>query len=551
MFFVTTLRVLVGLAVFAHIPLVHAQSIETYDMGFGEWSACPAGYAVVAVCQTQREFSDPRGCRHSTRYHLFGLIPSTVYYRDAVTFACMDLGGIILHPLLQPVYAIPVNTSSPIVRCPAGYALTGLCISGTVRTCRVGTANETYWAAGRCKPIANGQSSAQWGVGSGVVTSTSRVYGLSTEGSDIVSQVNGSSVAYCYYRTYAVAVCSTMGNATDCSNHAELVGQVNGNGTFVHLLCQPIPTPSPTATPTAPTAAPTWSPTLTPTSVPTGLPTTIPSHMPTAPPQRTGVPSAHGTHSTGAPSIDQTTNIDVATPTDPDTQSDNSTSAIAIAVPVVVVVLLVLVIGLKFFRRGRKNGDGRCNIGYVGGPVGEETVLISYCSRLNQDDVAETGLEMAEKVTGALRKEDITFYYGKMCPAGKSWKIQWFGRVESCKVAIVMLSRMYFESEPCIRELTSLLTKAKDKIIPVIVGEGVGTALRGDFCRSFKDGNLTSNFIRTELNGNWLPPPEKGLFGDDEGNIGLLMDEIREQLAPRTELDDQRDEGASGIEIDV
>lgn len=51
-----------------------------------------------------------------------------------------------------------------------------------------------------------------------------------------------------------------------------------------------------------------------------------------------------GPHSTGAPSVDQITNVDAATPIDPDTRGDDSFFATIIAVSVAADVLLVLVV---------------------------------------------------------------------------------------------------------------------------------------------------------------------------------------------------------------
>ena len=61
-------------------------------------------------------------------------------------------------------------------------------------------------------------------------------------------------------------------------------------------------------------------------------------------------------------------------------------------------------------------------------------------------------------IASVLDAEEISYYHGKMCPVTSQWMVEWFGRVERCKVAVVLLSPGYFRSKQCIKELWSLVT---------------------------------------------------------------------------------------------
>ena len=142
------------------------------------------------------------------------------------------------------------------------------------------------------------------------------------------------------------------------------------------------------------------------------------------------------------------------------------------------------------------------------------------------------------RIAGVLESNHISCYHGKLCPVASQWKVEWFGRVERCKVAVVLLSPGYFESEQCMVELLALITRGglnglQNKIIPVIVAEGVGTAMQGDFLGSNRLQQLRASTIRTLFRGNWLPAPDEGtgvFDGDVEGNSARLITAIRTVL---------------------
>lgn len=140
-------------------------------------------------------------------------------------------------------------------------------------------------------------------------------------------------------------------------------------------------------------------------------------------------------------------------------------------------------------------------------------VLISYATRLGPADDDEQGLDVMLKISETLKANNIEVYHGKMCPPGLDWKSEWFGRVKSCKAANVMLSPAYFQSKQCVQELGKL-DNLVHKIIPIVVGSGVGEALKTDFCGSSEVEKREANATRTLLTGNWLPPPERGTFQD-------------------------------------
>eukprot|EP00035_Acanthoeca_spectabilis_P007311 m.135187 g.135187 ORF g.135187 m.135187 type:complete len:1052 (-) comp13897_c0_seq1:323-3478(-) len=164
-----------------------------------------------------------------------------------------------------------------------------------------------------------------------------------------------------------------------------------------------------------------------------------------------------------------------------------------------------------------------------------EDVLISYATGHTADPAGpdDAGARLLRQVSATLTAAGISHYHGEMCPASRSWQVEWFGRVERCSVAVVLLSPGYLQSRACLKELLALLQCSRltdaDRIIPVVVAPGVREALHGNFAGDTYQGQLQASAVRTLCNRNWLPPPDRGTFSNDfNGNATTLVELIHE-----------------------
>ena len=151
-------------------------------------------------------------------------------------------------------------------------------------------------------------------------------------------------------------------------------------------------------------------------------------------------------------------------------------------------------------------------------------VIISYAT----DSRGGKGKEDMWDIAKLLKENGITSFNGEQIKPGETWQ-KWYGRLDTAKVAIILLSPEYFKSGHCVEECVAILT-SNTKCIPVQYGM---PNMKGNFLGEENDKILTAGMIRTML-GNVHPPPDQGGFHDDfqthaKHLIDLLVDENQKQ----------------------
>ena len=116
-----------------------------------------------------------------------------------------------------------------------------------------------------------------------------------------------------------------------------------------------------------------------------------------------------------------------------------------------------------------------------------------------------------------------------MVEAGQNWQLEWYGVLPEAKVVIVMLSRAFFKSKACVKELITALSQNK-YVIPLYLED---VPLKGSFLGETPKQKKEANFIKMKLlSGNCIPPPDQGHFpgqGADDflRNAETLVDRIQ------------------------
>ena len=88
---------------------------------------------------------------------------------------------------------------------------------------------------------------------------------------------------------------------------------------------------------------------------------------------------------------------------------------------------------------------------------------------------------------------------------------KWFGKLNKASFAIVMLSKAYWASGPCIEEVRAILRKGV-KVYIVRVDDTCHTCTQGNFLGEAEEEIDSAGFIKLKLNMNCLPPPHEPLF---------------------------------------
>ena len=89
-------------------------------------------------------------------------------------------------------------------------------------------------------------------------------------------------------------------------------------------------------------------------------------------------------------------------------------------------------------------------------------VIISYATgRRPKSDVegAGPGMLIAAEVINALFKSEIPCFSALMTPGGKLWEDEYFDRLgnANARVFVVLLSKAFFQSIPCLKEVHSAI----------------------------------------------------------------------------------------------
>lgn len=121
-----------------------------------------------------------------------------------------------------------------------------------------------------------------------------------------------------------------------------------------------------------------------------------------------------------------------------------------------------------------------------------------------------------------------------MAKGGQNWKSEWFGKLGASRIAVVMLSPSYFESDACVKELTAICQQLDSSCILVVHMEK--TSMQGNFLKDCDQISLSehekeqrSNYFRVAISGNMIPPPERGLFGENfAANVDTLVKRARQ-----------------------
>ena len=97
-----------------------------------------------------------------------------------------------------------------------------------------------------------------------------------------------------------------------------------------------------------------------------------------------------------------------------------------------------------------------------------------------------------------------------------------------CKVLGVMLSKSYFKSSACVRELKEACTIGKP-MVPIYLED---VDISGYFLGETDEQKMAANFIRPFISGNCIPPPDQGFFQgkgaeDFERNMDTLVETVK------------------------
>ena len=171
-------------------------------------------------------------------------------------------------------------------------------------------------------------------------------------------------------------------------------------------------------------------------------------------------------------------------------------------------------------------------------PIGFANVIISYTTDLYTK--GDNGGELLMwKVSNALKARGISSFNGKLVPGGTGWLPGWFGNLPESAVVLLMLSKRYFHSSSCIRELLRAFDDggraATGTVLPIYLDD---LSLKHEFMGSgtMEMENATTT-IRSRLhNVNRIPPPDpKAPHGnpfqfDFEGSIQALTERVQQVL---------------------
>ena len=111
-------------------------------------------------------------------------------------------------------------------------------------------------------------------------------------------------------------------------------------------------------------------------------------------------------------------------------------------------------------------------------------------------------------VANGFRSNEITSFNGYQVRGGTNWKKAWFGKLPESKVLVLMLSKSYFKSSACVKELEEAC-KIDKPIIPIYLEE-VDTT--GHFLGETTEQIVTANFVKPFISRNRVPPPDQGFF---------------------------------------
>jgi hypothetical protein len=171
------------------------------------------------------------------------------------------------------------------------------------------------------------------------------------------------------------------------------------------------------------------------------------------------------------------------------------------------------------------------NTAYFDREVAFPTVMISYQSNSTGDGL---GKSFMWGMANSLKDRGITSFNGYMIKGGQMWQKAWFGLLPEAECVILMMSKSFFQSRPCIDELEAAIAQRKP-IIPVFL-ENVD--ISGHFLGESESDVLSANFIQLHI-GNAIPPVDQGLFQTPtsdvqfdrehwESNMDLVVDRIIE-----------------------
>ena len=153
-------------------------------------------------------------------------------------------------------------------------------------------------------------------------------------------------------------------------------------------------------------------------------------------------------------------------------------------------------------------------------------VVLSYCTKTD----GGRGEARMWQVANFLRSHGIASFNAKQVQPGENWMQKWLGKMPDADVCIAMLSPGYFKSGPCKEEIYNAVRE--DMHILPFIFETPPQMKKGYFGKSDEERER-GNFVKLKL-GNWLPPPEQGLFQDAfEGNLATLLQLVKQRVAGR------------------
>jgi hypothetical protein len=148
--------------------------------------------------------------------------------------------------------------------------------------------------------------------------------------------------------------------------------------------------------------------------------------------------------------------------------------------------------------------------------------IVTYASKTD----GGRGIAHMWAIGNSLEHAGIPVYNGLMVKTD-NWQVKWFGKMSRAKFAIVMLSDMYWDSQPCVEEIKAILMKGV-KVFLLRVDTTCHTCTKGSFLGEGEDKLDLAGFIKLKLHMNCLPPPHKPLFQDDfSTNMGELIAQIQ------------------------
>ena len=156
--------------------------------------------------------------------------------------------------------------------------------------------------------------------------------------------------------------------------------------------------------------------------------------------------------------------------------------------------------------------------------------LLSYASNSISEGLGKSYMWALSNV---LKDSGITSFNGYMVKAGQNWQLEWYGVLPQSKVVIVMLSREFFKSGACVKELITALSQDK-YVIPLFLED---VPLKGNFLGESVTAQKEAAFIKLKgLSANCIPPPDQGHFpgqgaADFLRNAQTLVERIQQITA--------------------